>query len=201
MQSTLLDHIVRAHIPVIDDTCMHTCAHRYVFLGGGLVEQTLLDQLSLLERPFADEGNELSAHDALWGQACARPLPLAVPLTPARPSSLSYPSPDLVWQVLGSNGASFYRSSLKLALFSAVGSLAFFGAGGYGDTFSSDAANAIVGFAVHALASGSGSEAVVAALEPSLAVLISIVTWLPSMSVIALTPITLIGFSWATSVT
>ena len=56
--------------------------------------------------------------------------------------------------MLGSNGIGFYRSSLKLALFSAVVSLAYFGAGGYA-TFFSDASETLA----TTLAGAGGAEA------------------------------------------
>ena len=105
---------------------------------------------------------------------------------------------DGLWGRLGAAGPGFYKASLRLCLFSAVGSLAFLGAGGYKETdggfFAAEAATAL-----SPLLAG-GNAALSESLVAPLTLLGSSLTWLPSVLAVGLTPLSLICYTYATSV-
>ena len=103
---------------------------------------------------------------------------------------------DRLFGPLGSGGADFYLSSMKLNLFSAVVSLAFFGGGG-GAEMVDGLANLLTNICTAATMPVATS---VVADTSAVAALLTGLTLLPSVGAVLLTPYTFLMFNWVTSV-
>jgi len=100
-----------------------------------------------------------------------------------------------VFGMLGTNGPSFYLSSMQLALFSAVLSFAFIASGGTA-SFSTEVANTVA-----SVLAGDAEQAwVYASLVPTLKTVALALTLMPSVGTVLLAPFTFICYNWVTSV-
>ena len=95
---------------------------------------------------------------------------------------------DELWGALGAGGPEFYLASMKLVLFSAIVSLAYFGGGG---------SDALGGLAAEWAAATAALPPPVAAAAPPLAVALAVA---PSVMAVGLAPFTFLNYNWATSV-
>ena len=103
---------------------------------------------------------------------------------------------DELFGILGAAGPAYYLSSMKLVLFSAIVSIAFFVAGGGEDLVISSAEQVVACLTSPATTTAEDA----CQLAASLQLVVGPLAMLPSLVAVALTPYTFINFMWATSV-